>query len=83
MKICFRENLANEKMVFSQESSQSIFEMDNVELIEVKTSRIQCQSCVRLWLLQGVINTALTDGRNTITKQKTHFGARITSIWDG
>ena len=32
-------------MVFSQESSQAICEMGNVELIELKTSRIQCPSC--------------------------------------
>ena len=33
-----REDLAKEKMVFSQESSQAFFEMGNVELIELKTS---------------------------------------------
>ena len=37
-KICVREDLAKEKMMFSQESSQAIFEMGNVELIELKTS---------------------------------------------
>ena len=41
-KICMREDLAKEKMVFSQESSHAIIEMGNVELIEFKTSRIQC-----------------------------------------
>ena len=45
-KICLREDLAKEKVVFSQESSQAIFEMGNVELIELKTSRIQCPSCL-------------------------------------
>ena len=33
-------------MVFSQKSSQAIFEMGNVELIELKTSLIQCPSCL-------------------------------------
>ena len=33
-KICFRQDLAKEKMVFSQESSWAIFDMGNVELIE-------------------------------------------------
>ena len=42
-KICFREDL---KMVPSQESSHAIFEMGNVELIELKTSMIQCPSCL-------------------------------------
>ena len=46
-KMCIREDLAKEKMTFSQESSQAIFEMGNVELIELKTSRIQCPSCLQ------------------------------------
>ena len=45
-KICIREDLATEKMVFSQESSQAVFEMGNVELIELKSSVIQCPSCL-------------------------------------
>ena len=45
--ICIREDLAKEKMVFSQESSQAIFELGSVELIELKTSLIQCPSCLR------------------------------------
>ena len=45
-KICIRADLAKKKMVFSQESSQAIFEMGNVELIELKTSMIQCPSCL-------------------------------------
>ena len=32
--------------MFSQESSQDIFETGNVELIELKNSRIQCPSCL-------------------------------------
>ena len=44
-KICFREGLAMEKMVFSKESSRAIFEMGNVELIELKKSSIQCPAC--------------------------------------
>ena len=34
------------RSVSSQEPSQAIFEMGNVELIELKTSRIQCPSCL-------------------------------------
>ena len=113
-KICIREDLAKEKMMFSQESSQAMFEMGNVELIELKpefnahhvyttfsqeqffshvasisdptTKRYDVSKQLlkfskrptseRLWLLQGVTNTALTHGRNTATKQKPHFGVR-------
>ena len=45
-KICIRADLAKENMMFSQESSQAIFEMGNVELMELKNSRIQCPSCL-------------------------------------
>ena len=41
-------------MVFIQESSQAIFEMGNVELIELKTSRIQCPSCLH-YVFKGTI----------------------------
>ena len=44
-KIGIREDLAKEKMVFSKESSRAVFEMCNVELIELKSS-IQCPSCL-------------------------------------
>ena len=53
-KICTREDLAKEEMVFSQESSQAIFEMGNVELIELQTSMIQCPSCLH-YVFQGTI----------------------------
>ena len=43
-KICIREDLAKEKMVFSKGTSPAISEMGNVELIELKTSSIQCPS---------------------------------------
>ena len=46
IKFCIRKDLAKEKMVFSQESSQAIFEMGTVELIELKTFLIQCPSCL-------------------------------------
>ena len=45
-KMCIREDPAKEKMVFSKESSRAVFEMDNVELIELKKSSIQCPSCL-------------------------------------
>ena len=45
-KLCIREDLAKEKMVLSQESSQAIFEMGDAELIELKKSMIHCPSCL-------------------------------------
>ena len=45
-KNCSREDLAKENMMFSQAFSQAVFEMGNLELIELKTSRIQCTSCL-------------------------------------
>ena len=54
-KVCIREGLAKEKMVFSQESSQPILEMGNVELIELKTSRIQYPSCLHFVFFKGQI----------------------------
>ena len=38
--ICIREDLTKENMMFSQQSSQAIFEMGNVEHIELKKSSI-------------------------------------------
>ena len=35
VKICIREDLVKEKMVFSKESSHATFEMGNVELTEL------------------------------------------------
>ena len=45
-KFCIHEDPAKEKMVFSKESSRAVFEMDNVDLIELKKSRVQCPSCL-------------------------------------
>ena len=45
-KIHIREELAKDKMIFSEESSRAIFGMGNVELIELKTTSIQCPSCL-------------------------------------
>ena len=73
---CIREDLSKEKMVFSQESSQAIFEAGNVELIELKTSLIRCPSCPHYALFRNssmpmrVANMALICGRNTTTEQK-------------
>ena len=44
-KKCIRNDLAKKNMTFSQESCQAIIEMGNVELIELKTSRVRCPSC--------------------------------------
>ena len=53
-KICIREDLAKENMMFSQEYSQVIFGMGNVELFELKTSRIQFPSCLH-YVFRGTI----------------------------
>ena len=53
-KMCIRDDLAKEKMVFSQESSQAIFEMGNVELLELKTSMVQCPPCLH-YVSKGTI----------------------------
>ena len=53
-KICIREDVAKEMMVFNQESSQAIFEICNVELIGLKTSRIQCPSYLH-YVFEGTI----------------------------
>ena len=53
-KNCIREDLAKENMMFSQESGQAIFEMGNVEIIELKISRIQCPSCLH-YFFKGTI----------------------------
>ena len=49
-----RQDQAKEKMVFSQETSHANFEMGNVELIELKTYRIQCPSCLH-FVFKGTI----------------------------
>ena len=41
-KICIREDPAKDNMMFSEETSRAIFEMGNVELIELKKTLIQC-----------------------------------------
>ena len=45
-EISTRDDPAKEKMIFSEESSRAIFEMGNVELIELKKTSIQCPSCL-------------------------------------
>ena len=40
--ICIQEDLAKEKMVFSKESRQAIFNTGNVELIELKKTAVNC-----------------------------------------
>ena len=48
-KISIRNDQTKDKMIFSEESSRTIFEMGNVELIELKTTSetIQCPSCLK------------------------------------
>ena len=53
-KICIREDPAKDKMVFSEESSRAIFEMGNVELIELKMSSIQCPQCLH-YVFEGTL----------------------------
>ena len=57
-KMCFREGLAMEKMVFNKESSRAIFEMGNVELIELKKSPVQCPAYTTLWKEHSSANAA-------------------------
>ena len=46
-KMSIREDIARENiMVISKESSPAIFEMGDVELIELKKSSVQCPSCL-------------------------------------
>ena len=49
-KICIREDLAKEKMVFSRETSRAIFEIGNVELIESKKSSIHAHDAYTTFL---------------------------------
>ena len=48
-KISIRDDLAKDKMIFSDESSRAVFEMGNVERIELKqtSETIQCLSCLK------------------------------------
>ena len=49
-KICIRENPAQDKMLFSEESSRAIFEMDNAELIELRNDRFNVHHvCITYW----------------------------------
>ena len=50
-----RDDLSKGNMIFSEESSQAIYEMCNMELIEVKqtSATIQCSSCLK-HVLEGV-----------------------------
>ena len=53
-KICIRNDQPKKNMTFSQESCQAIIEPDNVELVEVKKSRVQCPSCLH-YVFEGTI----------------------------
>ena len=61
-------------MMYSHESGQAIFEMGNVELIELKTSRIQCPSCLhyvfkgRIQLFVHVASISTRPGNDTTYK---------------
>ena len=45
-KICIRNDLAKKSMMFSPESCQAILGMGNVELIELRKTRVQSPSCL-------------------------------------
>ena len=45
-KNVFREDQAKQNMVFSKESSRAVFETDNVKLVELQNSSIQCPTCL-------------------------------------
>ena len=83
-KICIREDLAKEKMMFSQESRQAIFEMGNVELIELKISKIQCLSCLRFTKEQLFTHVACISDPTSIwydvSKQLLKFSQHPTSV---
>ena len=53
-KICIREDLAKEKMVLSKDSSHAVFEMGNVELIELGESSVRCPSCLH-YVFEGTL----------------------------
>ena len=60
-KISIRNDFAKDEVIFFEESSRAVFEMGNVEQIElIKTSEtIQCPSCLtylRVWLFVNVKN---------------------------
>ena len=48
-KISIRNDLAKDGMIFSEESSRAIYEMGNVDLIELKqtSETAQCPSCLK------------------------------------
>ena len=49
-KICIREGLAQDNMLFSEESSRAFFEMDNAELIELRNPRFNVHHvCITYW----------------------------------
>ena len=54
-KICVRNDLAKKNMMFSQESCQATVEMGNVELIELKKSRVQCPIVCTHYAFEGTI----------------------------
>ena len=72
-KICMREDLAKEKMVFSQESSQAIFEMGNVELIHSKTSRIQSMPMMSTLLLRRNYSLRMRQAYQTRPRNDTTY----------
>ena len=53
-KICIRNDLAKKNMMFSAVSCQAIMDMGNVELIELKKSRVQCPTCLH-YVFEGTI----------------------------
>ena len=72
-----REDLAKEKTVFSKESSRAVFEMGNVELIELKKSSIQCPSCLPD-VLEGTLlckcGELMKPGQDVTNRIKDSFG---------
>ena len=53
-KICVRNDLRIKKIMFSEESSQAIFDTGNVEYIELIKFRTQCPSCLH-YVFKGTI----------------------------
>ena len=75
--ICIRSDLAKKNMMFSQESCQAIIEMGNVELIELKKSRVQCPSCLH-YVFEGT--TVCSCGKHIRSNQE--LNQRIRKAFD-
>ena len=63
-KTCIREDVVKENMMISQESSQAIFEMGDVELIQLKQSEFTAQNVHTMLLKQHFVFFAHVGGKH-------------------